>query len=227
VVSIAMHVVWDFWDLENLVDDGEAMRSRRLTRRTHRSRLGPRDITNARTRERWLSRAHSHRLFISTRNQYPRRIPGSRRRSALDQRLQLRSHSRYLGCAPSQLSLAKRNRRGFATYPNPLVMTAPFSCKHSLWAYVALMLRSCPVTTAGPHSDVTIDPWSRISRPGARRPLRIRIFSRRSCGRDCAPAGSSPMCVLRCRRMGHVPQWPVHRTRHQAAGRVWGRSGFG
>ena len=51
-------------------------------------------------------------------------------------------------------------------------------------------------------------------------PVEFRIQTGRSRCRHRAPPGSGAMSVLRRRRMGHVPQWPLHRTRHQGARRL-------
>ena len=49
---------------------------------------------------------------------------------------------------------------------------------------------------------------------------RQRLCARRPRGRHRAPARSGALSRLRRRRMGHVPQRPLHRARHQAAQRL-------
>ena len=49
---------------------------------------------------------------------------------------------------------------------------------------------------------------------------RQRLRARRSGRRRRAPARSGAVSGLRRRRMGHVPQRPIHRARHQAAQRL-------
>ena len=53
---------------------------------------------------------------------------------------------------------------------------------------------------------------------------RFRLQTRRSCRRHRAPPRSGAVSVLRRRRMGYVPQRPLHRTRHQGTQRL--RFGF-
>ena len=55
-----------------------------------------------------------------------------------------------------------------------------------------------------------------------RRPA-TRRCARRPRGRHRAPARSGAVPVLCRRRMGHVPQRPLHRTRHQGPARLWRR----
>ena len=53
---------------------------------------------------------------------------------------------------------------------------------------------------------------------------RQRLQTRRSRRRHRAAARPGAVSRLRRRRMGHVPQRPIHRARHQAAQRLWQRT---
>ena len=64
------------------------------------------------------------------------------------------------------------------------------------------------------------DPRPRVARPGARGARAAAAWPRRPGGRHRPAARPGPVPGLRRRRVGHVPQRPLHRARHQAARRL-------
>ena len=64
------------------------------------------------------------------------------------------------------------------------------------------------------------DARPRVARPRARGPRGQRLRARRSRRRHRAPARSGAVRLLRARRVGHLPQRPLHRARDQGAPRL-------
>ena len=123
-------------------------------------------------------------------------------------------------CARSRCCQASPIRRGSMRFPTHRRRTARF------WSAAgARRLRHRSRDRLGRlwlgarrASSVWCSATSRSAR-SKRRP-RARLRARRPGGRHRAAARSGALPRLRRRRMGHVPQRPLHRARHQGAARL-------
>ena len=84
-----------------------------------------------------------------------------------------------------------------------------------------IVVRRLRLGAAGPEA---LGDRPRVARQGRGGAGGLRLQARRSRRRHRAPARSGAVSVLRGRRMGYVPQRPLHRARHQGAQRL--RLGF-